>query len=527
MRSSSSRLLGRTLAACAVLLVMGPGRARSQTPGPTIDTIVVVNLNVFDQADMLGPVTRIANAIHVKTHASVIRRTLLFNQGDPFDSARAVESGRALRGLNVFRQVVIDTMRIKEKLALRVVTADGWSTKPQLNFSSSGGSVTWAGGIEEENLLGTATSLTALYTKTPDRNTSSFLYTNPHFLGRRPRLFGLYQDLSDGSRGQWALGVPFYETAARRAFGTGGEAGTQRVLRFRDGLLADSTERHGLRFGFGGGVALHATSHGYFRLWVNGNWRREDFVPESLTVIPRSVFGAVGAGIEWAHARYQVLQGFNTYVRREDINLSQTFRVGLWAAPQAWGYPSGQAGVGGEVSGQVSTVWPGGFIVMRGGANGVYNGTALDSARARGGITIASQNLMWQTIILHVEGGVLRRPKFGGEFDTWADQTGPRLFGAHAFTGTHTVWVAFEDRFVVADDFFGLVGVGLAPFIDWGGAWFDDETPRTGSDMGIAIRLGPTRAVRGDVEEFAIGMRFGQGFSGGRWAISIRRGISF
>jgi len=301
---SSSKVLREALVGCALLAPFGPRPAAAQqAPPPTIDTIVVINQNVFDQAEMLGPIARVGNAIHFRTHASVIRRTLLFNQGDPYDSARAVESGRALRGLNVFRQVIIDTVRIGDRLALRVITADGWSTKPQLNYSTAGGSTTWQGGIEEENLFGTATSLTALYTKTPDRSTDSFLYQNPHFLGRRPRLFGLYQALSDGERGQWALGVPFYETAARRALGTGGEAGTQRILRFRDGLLSDSLERHALRFGVGGGLALHATSHGYLRLWVNAAWRREDFVPESLTVIPRSVFGTVGAGIEWAHAR--------------------------------------------------------------------------------------------------------------------------------------------------------------------------------------------------------------------------------
>ena len=69
--------------------------------------------------------------------------------------------------------------------------------------------------------------------------------------------------------------------------------------------------------------------------------------------------------------------------------------------------------------------------------------------------------------------------------------------------------------------------MGFAPFVDWGGAWYDDEPMRTGGDVGLAIRLGPTRAVRGDVSEIAVGLRFGAGFSGQRWALSIRRGIAF
>src|SRR5882672_7028332 len=164
---------GGAVRCAAVLLVAGlASRLPAQTAAPVIDTIVVINQNIFDEHDLqaLPFVARIANALHIKTQASVIRRTILFNQGDPYDSARAVESERALRALYVFRQVRVDTVHLRNRLALRVQTEDGWSTKPQLNYSSSGGSVTWQAGLAEENVLGTATSLTALYSNTPDRS---------------------------------------------------------------------------------------------------------------------------------------------------------------------------------------------------------------------------------------------------------------------------------------------------------------------------------------------------------------------
>ena len=507
--------------------------------GPIIDTIVIVSHNIFDRQErVLGFMARLADAIHVRTRPLVIRRTLLLNQGDPYDSARAVESERALRALGVFRQVVIDTERVRGLLALRVETFDGWSTKPQVNWSTEGGDVSWVVGMEEDNLVGTATSLSALYSTDVDRSAVSLLYQNPHFIWRRPRLFGLYQDLSDGQRGSWALSMPFYETAAPWALGTGGEAATQRILEFRDGALLDSIERHALRFGVGGGVALHATTRDYLRLWGGASWRREDFAPESTTAVPYSSFGTVGAGIELSHTRYVIMQHFNTYARREDENLSETLRVGLWAAPAAWGYPSGEAGIGAELSGQVTTIWSGGFAVLRGGTDGVLTSSGLDSARIRGGFTIASQNFAAQTIVLHVEGGILRHPKPGGQFDSYLDQTGPRLFAAHAFTGTRTVWVCLEDRVLVSEQVAGLIGVGLAPFFDWGGDWYDardlvavqqvlGETPRTGSDVGLAIRLGPTRSVEADVEEIDIGWRFGNGYYGSSLALSIRRAIFF
>ena len=526
------------------------GRLPAQTAAPIIDTVVVINNNIFDENDLaaLPYVARFANALHIKTHASVIRRTILLNQGEPYDSARAVESERALRNLNVFRQVRVDTVRLHNRLALRVRTEDGWSTKPQLNFSSSAGSVTLQAGVQEENVLGTATSLTALYTKAPDRSSGQFVYFNPHFIARRPRLAVTYQPLSDGTHWAWSLGVPFYQTAARRQIGTTGEASAYRVLVFKDYVKGDtahdtpidSTQRHALRFGLSGGIALRATSHGYARLWVAGAWRREDFAPVD-SASAGSTFGTVGVGFEVAHARFHVLERFNTYARREDVNLSEYLRVGVWAAPRAWGYAAGQAGAGLDLSGQMSALWPGGFIVLNGGVHALYAGTALDSARARGGVTVASQNFKYQTVVVHFEGGALRRGKPNTFFDTWADQSGPRLYPAHAFTGTRTIWFTFEDRILVSDQAFGLVGVGLAPYFDWGGAWFGDEPVwpgkaaivllepmRTGCDAGISLRLGPTRAVRGDVSEFAVGYRFGAPAGAPRgWALSIRRGVSF
>ena len=520
MRSNRTTPDGRTVGLTVGLLVsilsVGPAVRLS---GQVIDTIIIVNHNVF-AGDGDGPafVARLANALHVTTRAGVIRRSLLADAGQPFDSARAVESERALRALSVFRDVRVDTLRVNGRLALRVETADGWSTKPQAGFSTAGGDATWNVGIVEQNLLGTATELDAWYRKTPDRRSLEFLYRSPHFLWRRTTFFADYRHLSDGDGGSWGFGMPFYQTSARWSLSTDGEVARARVLRFRDGALADSIQQRVLRVGAMGGAALRATTRDYVRVWLGAQWRREDFAPETTTTFPRSVSLAAGAGIEVGHTRLQVLHHFDTYGRREDVDLSQQLRVGAWA----------QGGIGPEVKGQVSAVWRGGFVLLRGEAHGLYRAAGLDSGLVKGSLTVASQNLPRQTTILHVEGGASRRAKPGGEFDLWRDQNGPRVFGAHAFTGTRMVWVAVENRVLVADDLWGLLGVGVAPFFDYGGAWYADERARLGGDVGLALRLGPTRAVHGSVTEFAVGYRFGDGVvPGRRWALTIREGIGF
>src|SRR5438093_12215969 len=124
--------LTRSNRVVGIVLVLLSGGPPVRLSAQTIDTIVVVNHNIFDlEGDAPGFLARLANRLHVTTRAGVIRRTLLVNPGDRYDSARVAESERALRALYVFSRVRMDTTRLDGRLALRVATTDGWSTKPQ------------------------------------------------------------------------------------------------------------------------------------------------------------------------------------------------------------------------------------------------------------------------------------------------------------------------------------------------------------------------------------------------------------
>ena len=506
--------------------------ARGTVPlaAQTLDTIVVDNHNIFEPTgEPLPLLARLGNALHVRTRPWVIRRTLLFNQGDRYDSARMVESERGLRSLQVFREVQLDTTRVDGRLALRVATADGWSTRPQVGFSSAAGDVSWDAGLVEKNLLGTAMQLLVDYNRNPDRHQVTLFWQAPGVLFRRARLAASYSDLSDGAFGSWSYGVPFYETSAPWSLGTAGGAGTLRVLRFRDGALSDSVQRRLLVVGVNGGVALApgGGDRGYARLKFFAQLRRDNFRPYGALAAPDSVSVAAGVGLELGRVRYEITEGLDQYARREDVDVSERLWIGVWAAPRAAGYAPGRAGVGPELQAQLGSAWPGGFAWLKLSADGLLTASGVDSGRVEGGVTVMSRRFARQTVVLHAEGGAARRPAPGTEFDTWFSQNGPRAFGAHAFTGTRRWWVVAEDRFLVTPAFAGLFGVGLAPFAEWGGAWYDDERPRAGGDVGLALRLGSTRSTRGEVTEISVANRFGAGFSGGRWVVTVREAVDF
>jgi hypothetical protein len=513
---------GRTAALllATLFLVVVPNHVTAQTSGtvrpsgrPTVDSIIIDNRNVFDQEDPSPDwVANLANGLHMRTRQWVIRRRLLLNRGDPLDFARVEESERLLRNLGVFRQVRVDTLRLPDgRLALRSVTADGWSSQPQATFTTVGGDKTWEVGYKERNFLGTATEVAVAYGKDPDRRHLDLEFLNPHFFARRTSILLRHHDLSDGRHSEWRFGLPFHETAAQHSVETYGEVAHERVLRFRDDALLDSTRHHLLRVGLIGGIALSANSHRYTRVWGSWEWRRENYGASDTSRVPYSVFTTVRAGIDVGSNRFRVLEHFNSYARREDVDLSPLFHAGIVL----------QSGVGYEISGQTSAVWKRGYALLRVAANG------LDSTRTQAQITVVSQDVARHTLIAHAEGGIVTHPKPGAEFDPWLVQRGPRLFGIHDFTGTRMTWLAFEDRLLLADNIFGLMALGVAPFVDYGGAWYGDEAVRQGGDAGLSLRFGPTRAVRGEAAELAFGYRFGQGVLGKRWAMTLRKGFSF
>ena len=502
-----------------VLLLLQTGSpAVRPSARPTIDTVIVENGNVFDGNDAAPDwVASLANRLHMRTRPWVIRRRLLLDRGDRFDAARMEESERSLRTLGVFRSVRVDTVRSPQdgRLALRAITSDGWSTQPQASFTSVGGDQTWSVGIIERNFLGTATELALVYGRNPDRSSLDFKFRNRQIFGRRTSLEARYGDKSDGHRGEWTFGLPFHETAAPHALETYGTGAHERVLRFRDDTLQDSTRHHLLLVGVRAGVAIRATTRQYARLFGALEWRREDFTASDTARAPYSVFHTVRAGAELGVVRFLVLEHFNSYSRREDVDVSATLRLGIVMQS------GGGEGLGYEFTGQTSALWTRGFALLRAEANG------LDSTRTTVRLTVVSQNIRRHTLIAHAEGGVVTNPKPGAEFDPWLEQRGPRLFGVHDFTGTRTTWFVLEDRILVADDLLGLFAAGLAPFVDYGGAWYGDEPARQGGDIGISLRFGPTRAVRGEAGELAFGYRFGDGVRGKRWALTLRKGFSF
>ena len=522
----------RHLSPLVVLLL--PLQLAAQSPADTssVDSALIIHRVLLQQRDIFDPnerswFARLANKLHFQTRAPVIRREVLLRAGQPYDSALAAESERNLRALGIFRRVQVDSVRTDSGLVLRVLTKDGWSTQLDWRFRSTGGEVAFTIGLVETNLLGTASTAALRYSDNPDRNSVALNF-------RRRRLFagtvGLtlqYENRSDGRLGAIAVEQPFFASSSLNAFQFVADDRDERVLRFREGQdqAQDTLTR---RFSLVRGAAawgLNASSSGYLRLGVAAQVRRDDTLRLASTApFSKTVTGSIGPYLVWNRARFLVARGYAGFAREEDVDLGTTVRVGLQLAPKVFGYE--RNGVAPEIGGRVGASIPSGFMYVDALANGLFSGAGLDSGSVQLGGTVVLQPAPRHVALLHVEGGWLKNPVPGEEFDLGLGR-GPRAFGSHAFTGDRSFFGTAEYRYTLVDDLWGLLGLGVAGFVDHGGAWYSGSPRRVGWDAGVGLRLGASRSTDTPALRFDLARRFANDVEPAGWVLTVGKGFAF
>src|SRR6266571_2804392 len=134
----------------ALMWSAGTGHLSAQeTPRrnyPAIATIRIVRQDVFDldNPDERHPPYRLADRLHIETREEIIRRELLFKEGDPADPDVLYESERNLRRLHFLHDNTrIETVaRDDGRVDVIVHTRDIWTTRPNVSISRQGNRTT-------------------------------------------------------------------------------------------------------------------------------------------------------------------------------------------------------------------------------------------------------------------------------------------------------------------------------------------------------------------------------------------------
>lgn len=171
-------------------VVSGPGELLAGGNAPFIvGKITIVQRPVFDDNDTttVGTVGRIANSVHVLTDPDVIRRELLFKEGDPYDQRLVDETSRHLRALNFIGDVRITNDTLPDNtINMTVSSRDRWSLRPDMSVRQGGGATGFGVAVREDNLFGNGQKVSVGYNRLsgqPNPNGGEVTFAEPRIYG--------------------------------------------------------------------------------------------------------------------------------------------------------------------------------------------------------------------------------------------------------------------------------------------------------------------------------------------------------
>lgn len=498
----------------------------AQDSVPRLRAVEIVREDVADASEE-GLLADVANALHWRTREWVVQRELLLRPGSPYDSALAAETARNLRSLGIFRRVLVDSVHADSGTVLRVVTKDGWSTLPIFDLTTGAGQAAWTLGVQEQNLLGLGGSGSLQYRSNPDRTAWTAQARQPRLIARRVNVGGAWEERSDGRYVVASVAQPFFTLSSRWAMSSDFSYFDGDVLVFRGGDLTPEQvyRRQWTLARAGVAHAIRASPGGYLRVGATAQLEVNAFQPSPVSAPFRDTTRlAVGPYVAWASARYAVMQNVRSFLREEDEFVGATVRLGVLAAPRAFGFEDD--GVGLQASVGAAHAFGAGYLRGSINANGLLAGGAIDS-----GTVVVRGDAVFQPGRHHafVTGGFIgwqKAPVPALQFDLGLTY-GLRAFPLHAFVGDRGYLISAEYRWTVADDWREVIGVALGAFVDHGGAWYVGDPERRGTDVGIGLRFGPSRLANGSLFRLDLAYRFEAAPFGAGWSVVFGRGFVF
>ncbi|HEX7239698.1 MAG TPA: hypothetical protein VF263_05505, partial [Longimicrobiaceae bacterium] len=209
-----SALLAAALLGAAPRAASGTETGPAVCPSGIISQIFVDNHAVFDPTDSdLDPrfawAYGFANRLHVATREPVIRREILFREGDCYAPDVLLDSERTLRSTRFIADADIYGIRQPDgSYHVIVDTDDEWSTRLEPRVDSRGGGLR---GLElrEDNLLGSGQQVAAYWGQQYGELTLGASYSTPQLLGTSVDAEVAVGKTSNGSLLSQSLAYPF------------------------------------------------------------------------------------------------------------------------------------------------------------------------------------------------------------------------------------------------------------------------------------------------------------------------------
>ena len=197
-----------------------------KSKGKFIRSITIRVRDIFDNKDQPFFYS-VANSLKVNTQESVVRRELLFKEGDPYSAFAIAETARNLRLLRYLREIRVHPKFDGDAVDVEIEAQDTWTFIPGITYSSGTGRRNQAVTLSDSNFLGSAARVEGRYGQDQQRESFGVVYSDPQFLGTRKNFEVAAIDRSDGTIFGMTYRQPFRSLRQQEAWNfEGGRANT-------------------------------------------------------------------------------------------------------------------------------------------------------------------------------------------------------------------------------------------------------------------------------------------------------------
>jgi outer membrane protein assembly factor BamA len=491
------------LAVCLALALVAPAASLlASDPPPRIGQITIESDDLFtDEEASHGTFYRGANFLHQKTRPSLIRKFLLFNEGDPYDAETISETERNLRALDFLKSVSIVTSPAADGVVDIVVhTQDAWTTDPNADYNRQSGSRTFSFNVTQKNLFGSGGEASVTLAQGLERTVKSIELTNPAFIVPYLGVDTTYASNSDGFVHFIELSRPHFSYATRFGFDAVLDRFDQNQRLFDRGEESAIFRRVHRRASLAWSYAVRSDAQGSDRLTIGV----DDFVdrfsslgawPEGV-VPDRRAFRFFEIGYARSSTSYAKLNWIDNDASYQDFTLGAQLAAKLGASPY---YAKQHEGVyRASIEASDGIAWNGRlFLLPAVSYSARYIGNAVQN-----GIATADVRLIYKLDTQHPATWIARVHADSGanldqDIQFYADgMNGMRAFPAYAFEGDRRILLNVEQRYYLGREIAQLFSPSLAVFLDAGTATAANAPVTLGDvkkDAGFGIRLGIQR----------------------------------
>ncbi len=454
-----------------------------------IGTVTVNAGSLFNKNESArGGFYRGANFLHTQTPEPLLRKFLLFREGEPFDETRLRESERNLRALDFVKSASITESAPHDGVVdVTVTTEDEFTTDANVDFSNDGGRSLYDFDVTQKDLFGTGAEADMRIANGRERRTRSLELLDPDFIAPYTNGDLLLAKSSDGGEQKLAFERPLYSYTTPYTFSASFDHLTQDSRVYELGSVASLFRQRHRELAGAYGAVIDSTPEFAVRIFTGVDLLSDQFAPRLGVAPDNRNFKFVESGIDSQNFAFMTLDHVDLGMRQQDFNLGMHASIFAGVTPSrtiryrsddSYGYAFGTRA----------------FVLTR------LTATTREHAHNHNTIVSSDTRVVdrWQTAFPQTS--VARfRVDYGSDVDRdvqfFADgQNGLRAYPNFAFSGTRRVVFNAEHRVYLGREWLQLFEPGAAVFIDTGTATSDRQLLRNWkTDAGFGLRFGVAR----------------------------------